>query len=321
MTNDARISRLLWSGLHLAWGSRAFWAYRASIYGAVYFAGIAVIALLGLVGHLFVLLAMVLLFTLGAGAVFLLTINGVVHGSLITAVETEHALLLAELCRQRETPGGHGQIAWGRQRGETADVPPAWLECRARKSIDAIHNAVHDVGDAFPAFAEDRAPAWARALLARCKRPITQALLGRAFASETGHAAYEAKTGLLLYTTVWPRAFRLNMALWVIGQVTMVAVAALLAVPFALATASGPVSVVTSLLVVALWSGYAVKGIFVEPILQAAAITAFEAMVEGSSIAPDTEVVLLEVSEAFRELAERARETAALEEEQSSGKE
>ncbi|MEA3366021.1 MAG: hypothetical protein U9Q79_10320, partial [Candidatus Hydrogenedentes bacterium] len=206
-----------------------------------------------------------------------------------------------------------GQIAWARQRGDAADTPAVWIERRIRRTMEAIHTRVHDVADAFPAFAQDRAPAWARWLLARCKRPMLNVLVGRAFADETGHTAYEAKTGLLLYTTVWPRVFRLNVTLWVLGQTAMLLAAAILAVFFGMATAAGPISVMVTFIAVALWSGFAVKRILLDPVFQAAALTAFEKMVPGSSVASDTEVLLSEVSEAFRELDERAREASELE--------
>ncbi|MFO7976215.1 MAG: hypothetical protein R6V12_16450 [Candidatus Hydrogenedentota bacterium] len=317
MPNDNRLTHLLWAGLELAWGSRAFWAYRALVYGAGFLAGVAIIALWGLLAYLFGFLAALLLFVLGAGTVFLLALNGVLRVAFLSVVETEHALLLVELHRQRETPRGHGQIAWARERGETGDVPPAWLKRHIRGSMEAIHSAVHDVGDPFPAFAENRAPTWARWLLARCKQPMAEALAGRAFVGETAHTAYDAKKGLLLYTTVWPRAFKLNVALWALGQAAMLLVATILAVPAGMATAPGPFSVMASFVAVALWLGFAVKRIVIDPILQAAIIIAFETIAEGSSIAPDTEVLLLEVSEAFRELDARARETSELEETQS----
>jgi hypothetical protein len=51
-----------------------------------------------------------------------------------------------------------------------------------------------------------------------------------------------------------------------------------------------------------------------EPVLVAAAIVAFEEMVQGTSLTPETEALLFEVSAAFRELNERAREASGLEE-------
>ena len=298
----------LWEGLLLAWGSRACWGYRALVHAPVFLLGVAAIAAAGFLAHLTGFVPAVLVVALCAGALTVLTRNGVIDASLLVGARVEHGLLLVELSRKRETPGGREQVAWARQRSAAADAPPAWVVPRVRRAVNAVHGNVHDVGDVFPAFARGRAPSWARRLLARCTNPMADALAARAFAGESGRAAAQAREGLLLYAAVWDDAFRWNMALWCLGQVVMLLVAALAALPLALAVGASHGAVLDSAVAVALWTGFAVQRVVAAPILEAAAIVAFEEMVQGSSVPPETEPRLREASAAFRDLDDRARD-------------
>ncbi len=314
MSDGQRIAARLWAGFHVAWGSRAFWAYRALVQGPVFLVGITGITFAGFLAHLVGFIPAVLVLVLLAGVLVLIVYNSVLDVAVLLAADTEHALLLTELARKRETPTGYGQILWVRTRVLDAGAPPVWIGRRIHRAMTAIHGAVRDVGEVFPAFAQGRAPVWARWALAQCKRPMSDALTGRAFAGATTHAPYQAKEALLVYAAAWPGVFRLNLALWGMGQAFMLAVAALLALPLAWAMAGMPYSIIVSVVAVALWTGFAVKRVVLEPVLVAAAIVAFEEMVQGKSLTPETEALLFEVSAAFRELNERAREASGLEE-------
>ena len=312
MPNNQRITSLLGTGLQVAWGSHAFWKYRGLMYGAVFLGGIAAIAFAGVLWQMFGFGPAALLTALGAGTLILLVKNGVVDLAELMAVETEHVLLLAELAAHRETPTGHEQIVWVRTRAAMAGAPPGWIRRRMRGAMTAIHGTMQDVGEAFPAFRNGRAPSWARWLLARCKNPMADVLAGRAFAEGTGHTSYRAKEGLLLYAAAWPEVFRLNVTLGAVGHAFALATAAVLTFPMALAGTSSPFPVLASLAAIALWSGFGVKRVFLDPILEGAAIIAFEERVRGISVPPKTEAMLMEASAAFRELDERVRDESSL---------
>ncbi len=317
MRDLSRLIARLWEGFLLVWGSRACWGYRALVHAPVFLLGVAAIAAAGFLAHLTGFVPAVLVVALCAGALTVLTLNGVIRVSLLASVDVEHGLLLVELSRKRETPDGRDQVAWARQRAASADAPPVWVVQRIRRTMGAVHGNLRDVGDGFPAFARDRAPSWARRLLARCTSPMAGALAARAFADASGRASSQAREGLLLYAAVWDEAFRWNMALWSVGHIFTLAAAALAALPLVLAAGASDWTVLASAVAVALWTGFAVQRVVAAPILEAAAIVAFEEMVQGSSVAPETEPQLREASAAFRELDDRAREAPEMERERS----
>ena len=217
------------------------------------------------------------------GGVVLLVYNSVLDAAVLLAADTSRVLLPS--WAQTRNANGYDRSS-GANAVLDAGAPPVWMG-GAPPGHDAIHGAVRDVGEVFPAFAQGRAPVWARWALAQCKRPMSDALAGRAFAGATTHAPYQAKEALLVYAAAWPDVFRLNLALWGMGQAFMLAVAALLALPLAWALAGMPYSVTVSVVAVALWTGFAVKRVVLEPVIVAAAIVAFEEMVQGKSLTPN----------------------------------
>ncbi len=303
----------LWEGLLLAWASRVCWGYRSLVYAPVFLVGVAAIAAAGFLAHLTGFIAAALVAALCAGTLALLVYNGVLTVSLLASADVEHGLVLAELSRKHEVPDGPGQLLWARQRAAAADAAPVWVLLRLRRTMQAIHKRIYDVGDAFPAFAPDRAPSWARWLLARCTSPMAGALAARAFADGPGSSASRARESLLLYTAVWRDAFRWNLALWGAGWMFMMGTVALTALPLIWATAASVPAVQASAALLALWTGFALQRVVMRPILEAAALSLLDEMAQGSSTPPDAEPRLREVSAAFRELENRTREATEME--------
>jgi hypothetical protein len=283
----------------------------------VFLAGVAAIAGAGFIAHLTGFIAALLVAALCAGTLAVLVYNGVVTVSLLASADVEHGLVLAELAQKHEVPDGPGQLAWARQRAAVADAPPVWVLLRIRRAMQAIHERMNDVGDVFPAFAPDRAPSWARWLLARCTSPMAGALAARAFADTSGNTASRARESLLLYTAVWHDAFRWNAALWGTGWMFMMGAVALAALPLMWAAAASVLAVQATAAMLALWTGFALQRLVMRPILEAAALVMLEEMTQGSSAPPDAEPRLREVSAAFRELENRAQEASELENGQS----
>ena len=317
MSNSQGTIGRLWAGLHIAWGARGFWAYRALAYSPLYLMGVAVITLAGTLTQVAGSVAVVTLLVLFVGTVLTATTGMGFEVIKLKSLDAEYAMLLAALGREYETPTGYAQILWVRRQvvefRETGPQP-AWLARRVRMVMRTIHAKVHDVGEAFPAFEQGRAPECARKLLARCCHPMASVLTGRALAARGKNAAYAAKENLLLYSAAWPDAFRLNVTLWLVGHILALGVAGLLGVPLAwLAAAAGSFAATVSFTLVALWSGFAVKRVLADPVLMATALAAFDEMTRGCSVPADIESVLLEADEAFRELGEQTRAESAVE--------
>ncbi len=288
--------------------------YRGGICLAMGVCGVAILGVLGVIGHVFgegafwVSLGLVLLLS----AVLGLLNFGLFHLSI--KPKAGHIALLTEVVNEGLAPPGIAQLDWCKRqqplRFKEAGTFRLFRSLVKQAMLD-IHRGPLEVRAAvpFPGMeGSERAQGWAVHLALRY---LDELILGYAFRGQEDDVFESAQKGILLYCSRWRRlfedAFRLTLLAYGVGFFTACA----FMLPLGVVASSLPPAWMTTrfiLYAVALFLGLSAKWIVFDPIAHTSLlITFFE---ETAKVTPDDawEESLVEESEAFCRIKELAEE-------------
>ncbi len=229
-------------------------------------------------------------------------------------IKAAQLAVMAELLVRGELPPGVNQLAWGKQR-----VQERFGESSAMFVVDQL---VAGVVNAFTG-AVYRVSAWLpgnffRGIARMVNRVIRfavtyidEAILARSFWTDSEDVWANARDGVVLYGMVWKPLLMNAIALMLLSYIPFVGALIIIALPVSLLVSIASPAVTGWLIIVTLILAWLIKVAIGDTFAMAAMIAAYQRETDGLTPDPAMTARLEQISDKFRSLQERARESLA----------
>ncbi|MFP4192670.1 MAG: hypothetical protein ACLFU6_11415 [Candidatus Hydrogenedentota bacterium] len=304
--NDLQLGR----AFQLVMRTTPYIAYRAMIYGLIWLAGIAYLAILGLIGWIFGAAAFWVLLILTAVLGGVLNLGRLLGTYVLYMLRAGHVALITELVQKGEIPGGTSQTAWAKERvtGYFKEISVlAFVNLVVEGVIRAVNRRLVNVMTALPVPGLEGAGKVATRVVEFSLKYVDEAIIAHTFRTENPNVYDSARSGVLLYCESWKAILKNAVMLTLLSYAFVIAATVIFLIPFgALALLFETQAIRFAFFVMAVFLGIAMKWILWDPIACTSTILTFLHETEGKEPNPEWEERIEQVSSQFKELKQRA---------------
>jgi hypothetical protein len=229
-------------------------------------------------------------------------------------IKAAQIAVMAELMVRQELPPGVNQLAWGKQR-----VQERFGESSAMFVVDQLvagvvgtfTGAVYRISAFLPGNFFRNIANVVNRVIRFAVTYIDEAILARSFWTDSEDVWANARDGVVLYGMVWKPLLMNAIALMLLSYIPFVAVLIIISLPVGLLLSIASPAVTGWLIIVTLILAWLVKVAIGDTFAMAAMISAYQRETDGLIPDPAMTARLEQISDKFRSLQERARESFA----------